>query len=364
MIKKPTLLLDETKCRRNIRRMVEKARKHKLIFRPHFKTHQSREVGRWFREEGADRITVSSVDMARYFAGDGWKDITIAFPVNIREMEEINELASGIRLNLLVESTESTNFLAEKLKHPTGVFIKIDTAYHRTGMPAEDFGAIGKVLDAIASLEHIRFKGFVVHSGNTYHALNMEEIRNIHHESIHKLQKLKGQFSHDHPDLILSIGDTPSCSMMDDFSGIDEIRPGNFVFYDVMQYQPGACRPEDIAVALVCPVVAKHPARREIVMYGGAVHLSKDWVSDRDKQLFGLVAPLEGDSWGMPYENTFVRSLSQEHGIIRMEHPAFDEIRVGDLLAILPVHSCLALSAMRSMKTTAGKPLDVMSLDG
>ncbi|MCF8236013.1 MAG: alanine racemase [Bacteroidales bacterium] len=360
MINKPTLLLDEAKCRRNIRRMAQKARKHKLIFRPHLKTHQSHEVGRWLRKEGVDKITVSSVDMARYFADDGWEDLTIAFPLNILEMDEINELASRIRLNLLVESTESAKFLAEKLKHPAGVFIKIDAGYQRTGLPAEDITAIGKVLKELSEAEKILFKGFIVHSGNTYYAGSKEEVRNIHQESINKLQKLKDHFVQDHPDHILSIGDTPSCSMMDDFNGIDEIRPGNFVFYDVMQYQLGTCRAEDIAVALLCPVVAKHPGRREVVIYGGAVHLSKDSVQDEGKKIFGLLAPFDGNTWGTPYKNTLVRSLSQEHGIIRMEHPAFDEIGIGDLLAVLPVHSCLTLSAMRSLTTTTGKRLGVM----
>ena len=79
---KPTLLVDERKSRENIRRMVQRARNAGVSFRPHMKTHQSNEVGEWFRDEGVDRIAVSSVDMAKYFANGGWKDITIAFPFN------------------------------------------------------------------------------------------------------------------------------------------------------------------------------------------------------------------------------------------------------------------------------------------
>lgn len=52
MIIKPTLLIDEKKCFKNIREIAEKARRHSLIFRPHFKTHQLHEIGNWFREEG------------------------------------------------------------------------------------------------------------------------------------------------------------------------------------------------------------------------------------------------------------------------------------------------------------------------
>ena len=73
--------------------MAGKAHANRLVFRPHFKTHQSHLIGQWFREEGVTKITASSLSMAAYFAEDGWDDITVAFPVNIREMDTINELA-------------------------------------------------------------------------------------------------------------------------------------------------------------------------------------------------------------------------------------------------------------------------------
>src|SRR6056297_3145541 len=104
-IKTPTLLLDSTKCKQNISNMVQKANEHKVAFRPHFKTHQSLEIGQWFKEKGVEKITVSSVSMAQYFAQD-WDDILIAFPVNIREIDEINQLAEKKKLHLLVESTD------------------------------------------------------------------------------------------------------------------------------------------------------------------------------------------------------------------------------------------------------------------
>jgi len=60
----PTLVLNKTRCLQNIELMAEKAKRHKLSFRPHFKTHQSAEIGSWFRMFGVDKITVSSVNMA------------------------------------------------------------------------------------------------------------------------------------------------------------------------------------------------------------------------------------------------------------------------------------------------------------
>jgi len=75
--------------------MVQKAKSNHVILRPHFKTHQSRIIGKWFKKAKVDKIAVSSFSMAEYFANDGWKDITVAFPVNIREIEKINEFQFG-----------------------------------------------------------------------------------------------------------------------------------------------------------------------------------------------------------------------------------------------------------------------------
>src|SRR5665647_2119014 len=83
---KPTLVLDESRVRRNIERMAARAGRFGVRFRPHFKTHQSRHIGRIFREFGVEAITVSSIDMASYFAADGWTDILIAFPFNDIEL--------------------------------------------------------------------------------------------------------------------------------------------------------------------------------------------------------------------------------------------------------------------------------------
>ncbi len=80
---RPTLVLDKEICLRNIEKMMKKAAEFKLKFRPHFKTHQSAEIGEWFKLFGAEAITVSSVQMAEFFAANGWRDITLAFSLNI-----------------------------------------------------------------------------------------------------------------------------------------------------------------------------------------------------------------------------------------------------------------------------------------
>ena len=103
-IDQPVLLIDEEVTRRNIDRMVSIAHHNQVSFRPHFKTHQSAEIGGWFREKGVSKITVSSVEMAEYFADHGWDDILIAFSLNPRQLDRIQALAHRIHLGVLLEN--------------------------------------------------------------------------------------------------------------------------------------------------------------------------------------------------------------------------------------------------------------------
>ena len=270
---RPTLVIDKEKCLSNIEKMAQKAKEYQLRFRPHFKTHQSAEIGNWFRLYGVDAITVSSVKMAEYFVNNGWDDITIAFPVNLLEIPHINRLAANIKLNILVENKEAATALSAKIKHPLGIFIKIDTGHNRTGINSSRTGIIDNILQILSKNKKLKFKGFLAHTGHTYTANSTNEIFSRHFDALLKLQSLKTKFKPKHPDLEISLGDTPSCTLCTNFNGVDEIRPGNFVLYDLMQQSPGVCDFDDIAVRVVCPVVAKHPSRNEIVIYGGAIHL-------------------------------------------------------------------------------------------
>lgn len=350
-ITKPTLLVDAVKVRQNIRQMAGKAKQKNLIFRPHFKTHQSAEIGSWFREDGVNQITVSSVEMAEYFAQAGWNNITIAFPFNQLEMERINNLAGKIKLSILLIHPESVAFLKTHLTTKLTAFIKIDCGYQRSGIPAENLTEIEKLLNKMAEVDNLNFAGFLTHSGHTYQAASRKDILNIHQEVKKKMINLKNQFATQFPNLLLSLGDTPSCSLAEDFSGIDEIRPGNFVFYDVMQFKLGVCNPEQIAVALVCPIVSQNLQRNELVIYGGAVHLSKEFVLNPDgSRNFGLVVKLTESGWTLPLAGAFVTSLSQEHGIINMRRKDLANFEIGDLIGILPVHSCLTSNLTKARK--------------
>lgn len=329
--------------------MAHKAFQNGISFRPHFKTHQSARIGKWFRKEGISKITVSSVEMADYFADNGWDDITIAFPVNILEISEINQLAKKIKLGLLAESNETIKFLGENLRAPAGIWIKVDVGYHRTGIPWDRQSEILALIRSIEKQDLLTFKGLLTHAGHAYHVRGIPELRSVYEDSVHKLSQVKRfLLGKGIQQVQLSYGDTPTCSIIDNFSGLDEIRPGNFVFYDIMQLLIGSGMENQIAAALACPVVAKHAARHEMVIYGGAVHLSKESLTNSAGQkIFGYVTSWDGTHWDSISSDCYVTSLTQEHGIIRSGKTFFNQVNIGDVVAIIPVHSCLTMNLMR-----------------
>ena len=300
--------------------------------------------------------------MAIYFAKFGWDDITIAFPVNIRQINDINKLAKKIKLNLLIESFETLNFLKDNLKSPVNIWLKIDTGNNRTGINWDDEPFISKMIREIKKTTNMKFIGLLTHAGHTYKAKSKQEIEGIYEDTYLKLKNIQERlFLQGFSSVKLSIGDTPGCSIVKDFRGVDEIRPGNFVFYDVMQLKLGSCQEEDIAIGLFCPIVAKHIERNELIIHGGAIHLSKDFVLQEDNsKCFGLVALPTENGWGKILEQTFVSSISQEHGVIKTTNKQLAKLNVGDLVVILPVHSCLTANVMRYYLSLDGEKISIM----
>jgi D-serine deaminase-like pyridoxal phosphate-dependent protein len=356
-IVKPTLLLDKKRVLNNIEKMTSKAKAAGVRFRPHFKTHQSAEIGNWFRDFGVTSITVSSLDMALYFAEHGWSDITVAFIVNLLEIDKINELANKIKLNLLVDSEQVLSALNQSLKHKAGMWIKVDTDLHRTGLPWDNFEGIRSLAQKIKESPKLDFRGLLTHAGHSYKAKSVKEVQKIHTDSVARLLAIKEYLEDANiQPCQISIGDTPTCSIASDFEGVDEIRPGNFVFYDLIQEKLGSCKEHGIAVAVACPVVGKYKDRNQVVVYGGAVHLSNAHIIDESgKQIFGYMTSFENGTFGPINRNAKVVNLTQEHGIIQVDDKLLDEIEIKDILLVFPIHSCLTCNLFRQYITLEGE---------
>jgi D-serine deaminase-like pyridoxal phosphate-dependent protein len=340
-IQKPTLVINKDKVLSNLRFMILKAQSSGAELHPHYKTHQSTEVGFWALGEGIDKITVSSVTMAEKFIEQANSEITIAFPINRLEIDSINRLAQRCKLILTVCSESSVLFLDKHLEHSAGISIKIDTGYGRAGILPEQNSIIEDIIQAVNTSDKLNLHSFMAHSGHNYHTDETAIILDNHKKTVEQLDRLKKTYS-----LKTSLGDTPACTLADNFGNTDILRPGNFFYYDLMQYRKSVCKIDDIAVSVMCPAVSKVPHRNEIILYGGAVHFSKEYLEmPNGEKNFGQPVIRKPKESGIP-DGTYLRALSQEHGILKCSKEFFNSVEEGDVLEILPIHSCLTANLL------------------
>ncbi len=339
----PLLLIDEEIVRRNVRRMKKRADEAGCVLRPHFKTHQSAEIGEWIREEGVEAITVSSLGMALYFADAGWKDILIAMPVNILLLDELKKLSERLeRLVIMVDHPDALEAIAGRIK--AGVVIEVDTGSNRTGVPFSAPQQAKHLLEQIEAADGLQFEGFYSHAGHHYAGRGEEDINSRGNKSLDGLLAVRDTVA---PGASVFFGDTPYASVGSRLKDIDVLTPGNFVFYDMMQVQIGSCSEKDIAICLACPVISVHAERNELAIHGGGVHLAKDVLEDGS---YGRIVRLRSSGWSVPLPGYKLRSISQEHGIVSLPEKEIADWKVGDVLGILPVHSCMTAEAMGGYK--------------
>jgi D-serine deaminase-like pyridoxal phosphate-dependent protein len=354
----PRLVVLEDVCRKNIAAMSKKFRDAGIAFRPHFKTHRSPTIANWFRDEGINTATVSSAAMAHSFAGTGWDDLTLAFPFYPQQSATLEDLCSRINMNLLLSDISSSAYLS-LLPRGGRVFIEIDTGHGRSGLKWENFSEIEELVNALNRSDKVTLEGFLTHAGHAYHC-RAEDVEAVNQACCKRLASVRDYFG-DSKTLITSAGDTPSCSLCDSFPGINELRPGNFVFYDLMQLRQGTCRWDQIASLLYCPVAAVYPERGEAVICGGAVHFSAQALRDqKQNEVFGVSAMMSEEGVVIGEGAFTLCRISQEHGVISGKAEDIAALKPGMFIPFIPVHSCLTMNLATSASTFSGEILELI----
>ena len=334
----PAFLVDRAVVQRNCDRMREKARESGVAFRPHVKTHKTVEIGRMQHGGATGPITVSTLAEAEYFAGDGWRDITYAVPIAPGKLSRAAALATTIdRLSLLVDSEPALRAI-EEFASSRGitfdVFLKVDCGYHRAGVSADNPDSV-RLAVALARSEAVRFQGLLTHAGHAYNARDVEEIRRVAAEEAACLTRFRALLAAEGlGEARRSVGSTPTAAVVESFSSCDEVRPGNYVFFDAFQATIGSCTLADCAVSVLTTVVGSYPERGNAIVDAGALALSKDRGPDHIDPEFGYGVVCDLDLRPLPLR---LEALSQEHGKIAGESIP----PIGTRLRILPNHSCL-----------------------
>lgn len=335
-IKTPSLLLDLARVERNAKRMSEKAHTSGVRLRPHIKTHKCVEVAR-IQTAGHDgAITVSTLAEARAFAKHGFKDITYAVPIESGKFDDAIEiLNSGVKLNLLTDDAETVKAL-DATGAKFDVFLKINCGTNRVGVEPHTEQAL-TIPRLISDSANLNFAGILTHAGHSYDVKGRDEILKVAHHERDVMVALSGVLRADGIEVpTVSVGSTPTMSTIDDLTGVDEIRPGNYIFFDNYQATLGSCSFEDTALTVLAAVI--HKDAKKLVIDAGAIALSKDRgpVGIDPGCGYGRVLDLDGNETGLR-----VTGLSQEHGEISASDDWLDRFKVGDRVRVLANHSCL-----------------------
>ncbi|MDQ3806081.1 MAG: alanine racemase [Acidobacteriota bacterium] len=342
-LKTPALLLDVGRVRRNAGRMSARVAGMGASLRPHVKTHKCVEVARIQTEGHAGGLTVSTLAEARAFAAHGFTDITYAVPVEPGKFAEAAELSKrGVRLSLITDDAEVPGPLDEAARRAgvtLEVFLKVDCGYHRCGVEPGDPEAF-EIPRLIDEARHLRFAGILTHAGHSYAARSREEILAIARRERDLMKEFADSLRAGGVEVpVVSVGSTPTVTHVDHLDGVDEARPGNYIFFDAFQATLGSCAFDDCALTVLASVVHRDRTRRKVVLDAGAIALSKDrGASDLDPACgYGRVLDLAGRDTGLRVE-----SLSQEHGSVPVpDEAALDRLRVGARVRVLANHSCL-----------------------
>jgi D-serine deaminase-like pyridoxal phosphate-dependent protein len=339
----PQVLIDHTRAMNNIARVQALATDAGVRLRPHAKTHKSPAVARWQLDAGAVGIACAKIGEAEVFADAGITDIRLPYPVNPANAPRLLALMDRAAVSIIVDHPAVARGWSDAMQRAgraVDVLIKVDVGFHRCGIDphADPLGFISTV----ASLPGLRLRGLLSHAGHAYHAASEDALRAIARDEAALLADLRQRaFASGIALDEISVGATPTLRFSAGQSGVTELRPGNYVYFDRTQVALGAASLDDCALTVLATVVSKHPGR--IILDCGSKTLTNDQARGISAAS-GYGAVLAGDSDALDYareidEALTIERLSEEHATVRVTGTT--RLEPGDRVRVVPNHSCV-----------------------
>lgn len=344
----PVLILDRARLAANAARMRHRAAQLGLSLRPHMKTAKSATVAAIAHNGAKGPVTVSTLAEADYFAKAGFRDVLYAVPVAPQKLDQAAAIMQqhGCDLKLITDNIAVAEAIAaagRRLGVTFRVLVKIDCGLGRAGIPPD----APELLPLAAALSQpgCELAGVLTHAGHSYHAHNIADIKRIaEDERLAVVTAAEHLRAAGHACAIVSVGSTPTALHAEHYAGVTEMRPGNYMFFDLFQAGVGSCRMEDIAVAVLATVVSHHPGRGHLLLDAGGLALSKDTGANEHAPGTGYGLVRRPDA-ARPLDGLAVRDVHQEHGLVgRRDGGAADffaDHPPGSRLLVLPNHSCM-----------------------
>ena len=326
----PAIVVDLDVMERNLSRMADYCRSKNFRLRPHTKSHKIPELAKQQIAHGARGITVAKIGEAEVMLDAGLTDILIAYPIVGRgKAEKLAELATRANITVSLDSEEAARAISNEAKKKNArvaVLVELDVGFARCGVANED--ELLALAQTLVDLPNLDFEGLMFFPGHFVVGPNeraelLVGVNELLARSITKFEKVGLPLS------TVSGGSTPTARDGHSFYGINEIRPGTYIFNDRNMVGIGIAQLEDCALSVITSVVSTSVSGRAIVDAG-----SKTLSSDR-------YLAVDGRGFGMIKEDheTELDHLSEEHGHLNTTH-SMRQYRVGERLTIIPNHVC------------------------
>ncbi|MGF9564904.1 alanine racemase [Neorhizobium sp. JUb45] len=349
-LNEPRVVIDEAVLNRNIEDMAALIG-GRAALHPHIKTHKSLEIARLQKQNGAAGFTTARPYEAAMLLRDGLFPVTIAYPLlnPLTIASLLREATSAEDIRFVADSHETVEALvagSQEAGRKATVFIKVDVGLHRCGVDPNG-GAALEIAAAIDKSSDLAFAGLLSHAGHAYGAGNAVAITAIAESERAIMSALRKQLEAAGLDVPrVSVGSTPTIVSNAGFDGIDEVRPGNYVFYDLTAVRLGLVDRNNLALGVAAQIIAvnDHYAIANV----GSKTLSSDLGAHGTSATKSF-----GEAWMIGQDEPMsVAKLSEEHAFLEWsgKRPA-----VGTPVLILPNHSCPVANLSGGMLVLGGE---------
>jgi D-serine deaminase-like pyridoxal phosphate-dependent protein len=344
----PVLLLDEAQMRRNIARLQAKMDQLGVRLRPHAKTSKCVEVVDQQIAAGARGITVSTLKEAEQFFAGGIEDILYAVAIVPAKLDHALALIrKGCKLSLITESVEGAKAISDHGKkhgHLYPVSIEIDTDGHRSGVRPDD----PLLLDVAAALTSengsgAKLAGVMTHAGGSYACRTDAELEAFAEQERSRLvvaaETLReAGFAVE----TVSVGSTPTALAAKHLDGVDEVRAGVYIFFDLVIAGIGSCTRDEIAISVLGSVIGHQREAGWVITDAGWMAMSRDRGTQAQPHDYGYGLVCDAD--GKPIPELAFDSANQEHGVLTWTGDKSVDLAkrfpIGTQFRILPNHAC------------------------
>jgi len=339
-IETPALVVDLAVMESNLRRVADYTARHGLRLRPHTKTHKSPRIARRQLELGAAGLTVAKVGEAEVMMDAAPSDLLVAYPVIGRgKLERLMAVAGRTKVTVSLDSlyaAEQLSAAAAAAGVTVGVLAETDVGLGRVGVsPGQELLDLAR---GMQRLPGITFEGIAFYPGHIKDngAGGLASLASLGV----LIESILGDFRREGlPVRVVSGGSTPSLYHSHELRGLNEIRPGTYVYNDWNTVASGACTPEECAAVLLVTVVSTaRPG--QIIVDGG----SKTFSSDR------LTGSGAESTFGHVIEASEARfhKMNEEHGYVDVTRCG-RKFAIGERLRIVPNHICVAVNLHERM---------------